>query len=138
MSPELATTQLDNGKALEKFVEIIEAQNSDPRVCDDLSLLPTAKERSPVRSQTAGTILSIDARQIGVASISLGAARNQKTDVIDPAVGIEMAADVGDTVGAGDVLCWLHLNGKGVDTAIATILQPLKSGRGTSVSVHSF
>lgn len=130
VSPEQATTHLDNGKALEKFIQIIEAQGGEPRVCDDFSLLPTSKERSAVRSQLSGTVLAIDARQIGIASISLGAGRNKKTDVIDPAVGIEMVADVGDNIRAGDVLCWLHHNGKGVDAAAERILRAINVGQG--------
>ena len=130
VAPELATTHLDNGQAFEKFVAIIQAQGGDPRVCDDLSLLPTAAERIPVLSASSGTVTAMDARQIGVASISLGAGRNQKTDVIDPAVGIEMSVDVGDTVSAGDVLCWLHHNGKGVDAASQRIQNSIQIGEG--------
>ena len=118
------------GRLLRSLWRIIQAQGGDPRVCDDLSLLPTAAERIPVLSASSGTVTAMDARQIGVASISLGAGRNQKTDVIDPAVGIEMSVDVGDTVSAGDVLCWLHHNGKGVDAASQRIQNSIQIGEG--------
>ncbi len=128
IDPEKAAQNLDNGKALRAFEAIIEAQNGDPRVCEDLSRLPQARSRVAVRAQSSGVITSINARTVGLAAIELGAGRNQKTDVIDPAVGIEMACSPGQTVAVGDVLCWLHHNDKGVDTATSRLLSAFVTG----------
>ena len=128
VDPQFAERSLDSGSALQKFAEIIEAQGGNPQVCDDLSLLPTAAHRVPVRSQSSGFVSRMDARKIGVAGIDLGAGRNQKTDTIDPAVGIEMVVRVGDAIEAGDILCWIHHNDKGVHAASAKLLAAIEIG----------
>lgn len=115
--PELAQKNLDNGAALRMFEAIIEAQDGDPRVCHSLSLLPQASERLPLKASEAGTVSEINAKTVGLAAIELGAGRNKKSDIIDPAVGIEMAVSPGQTVKAGDVLCWIHHNHKGVEAS---------------------
>lgn len=128
IDPSLAALHLDNGRALEKFAEIVEAQGGDPRVCDDPSLLPSSSGKVAVTANEAGTIVAMDTRAIGLASIALGAGRNQKTDPIDPAVGIEMATAIGDQVSKGDVLCWLHHNGRGVESANQSMLSAIEVG----------
>jgi pyrimidine-nucleoside phosphorylase/thymidine phosphorylase len=54
---------------------------------------------------------------VGVAAICLGAGRNTKDDVIDPAVGFMMNARLGDFVAAGEPLLFVHHDGVGVDAA---------------------
>ena len=45
-----------------------------------------------------------------VALLEFGAGRKQKTDAIDPAVGLVMDVRIGDFVKQGDALATLHLN----------------------------
>ena len=54
----------------------------------------------------------------------------QKTDLIDPAVGIEMSTAIGDEVTAGQPLCWIHHNDKGVDDAVRQIRSAFAIGDG--------
>ena len=129
--PSLAAEKLDDGSALAKFEEIIEAQGGDPKVCTDLSRLPSSQYREPILSESAGTVQSMDSRLIGIASIYLGAGRNKKTDVIDPGVGIEMACSVGDELEAGQPICWLHHNGRGQEAAIQRIRDAVVVGEGS-------
>jgi pyrimidine-nucleoside phosphorylase len=42
----------------------------------------------------------------------LGAGRETIADAIDPAVGIVLNKKVGDSVKAGEVLCYIYTNGK--------------------------
>ena len=42
--------------------------------------------------------------------MSLGAGRTKTDDVVDPRVGIELAATVGERVEAGQPLAYLHVN----------------------------
>jgi pyrimidine-nucleoside phosphorylase len=133
IDPGMAAKNLDNGLALEAFEAIIQAQNGDPRVCQDLSRLPQAGSRTPVHATESGTVNAINARTVGLAAIELGAGRNLKTDIIDPAVGIEMACAPGQTVAAGEVLCWLHHNDKGVDAATSRLRSAFSIGERTYV-----
>lgn len=99
---------LDSGAALERFEAMVEAQGGDPRVVSDRSVLPSAPERTPIEAQTGGYIAACDARAIGIAAMRLGAGRERKEDSIDPGVGIEVVAKIGDEVSPGDVLAVLH------------------------------
>jgi len=111
---------LDNGKAAECFAKLIEAQGGDPRVVESPeSVLPQAKSSEALVATTSGVITAIAARDIGVAALWLGAGRRQASDNVDPAVGIEMSARVGDKVSKGDLLATLHHNDSGVSEAKA-------------------
>ena len=52
----------------------------------------------------------IDADEIGVAAMLLGAGRATKEDVIDLAVGIVLRKKIGDFVEKGEALAILHAN----------------------------
>jgi pyrimidine-nucleoside phosphorylase len=54
--------------------------------------------------------LQINAQQVGVASVDLGAGRERKGDVVDHAVGIMVHAKVGDTITRGEPLFTLYAN----------------------------
>jgi thymidine phosphorylase len=70
----------------------------------------------------------VDARGVGIAALHLGAGRRKKEDAVDPAVGIEMLADPGDRVTAGQALAILHHAGKGVAEAEALLAQAFAIG----------
>jgi pyrimidine-nucleoside phosphorylase len=99
---------LADGSALERFAQLIEAQGGDRRVCDDLDLLPEAKLVREVRATRAGILQSLDAEQVGLAAVELGAGRARKEDAVDPAAGLLLFKKAGDPVRAGDVLAELH------------------------------
>ncbi|MEJ5253112.1 MAG: thymidine phosphorylase [Chthonomonadetes bacterium] len=99
---------LDSGKPLEVFRAIVEAQGGDPRVIDDLSLLPQAPVKMPVFLSEVGYIHAIDARQVGLIAVRLGAGRARKDDAIDPAVGVRILRHVGDHVDASTPVAEVH------------------------------
>jgi pyrimidine-nucleoside phosphorylase len=55
-----------------------------------------------------GFIERIDALAVGLVAAELGAGRARKEDPIDPAVGVVLAAKVGDSVSAGEPLLHIH------------------------------
>jgi pyrimidine-nucleoside phosphorylase len=101
---------LASGAGLQKFREVIELQGGDPRVCDDPSRLPQARERVEVRSDRAGYVAAIRCRAVGVAAMLLGAGRETVDSRIDPAVGLIVHKKVGDRVEKGEPLMTLHVN----------------------------
>jgi pyrimidine-nucleoside phosphorylase len=119
---------LSNGKAMEKFAQIIEAQAGNPRVIHDRSLLGKAQTQIPVRATRQGYLKAIDARLIGIASMTLGGGRQQVTDQIDPLVGIETHVRIGDEVREGQTLFVLHANGKGEEDALRLVRESLQIG----------
>jgi pyrimidine-nucleoside phosphorylase/thymidine phosphorylase len=101
---------LASGAGLQKFREVIELQGGDPRVCDDPSRLPQARERVEVKSDRAGYVAAIRCRAVGVAAMLLGAGRETVDSRIDPAVGLIVHKKVGDQVEKGEPLMTLHVN----------------------------
>ena len=95
---------LRSGTGLEKLRDLIVAQGGDPRVVDDLGLLPQAPVELEVTAPEAGWLAAVDAEAVGRAAAALGAGRQRKEDPVDPAVAVELAAKLGDRVEAGQVL----------------------------------
>jgi len=79
-------------------------------VVDNPNLLPQAEKHIEVKSSTAGYINSVNAEDIGVSAMLLGAGRKTKNDSIDFSAGITMVKKIGDWVDEGDTLCILHTN----------------------------
>jgi pyrimidine-nucleoside phosphorylase len=99
---------LKDGRALQKFGELIEAQGGDPRVCDDPGRLPQAPVQQPVPAPRDGVVTAVDALEIGLVSKALGAGRDRKEDPIDLSVGLVLHRKVADAVGAGEPLATVH------------------------------
>ena len=99
-----------NGKALDRLAAMIEAQGGNSSVIKNTDLLPAARAVIPVRASKSGFIGSIDAEEIGMACLLLGAGRTDKDESIDPAVGIWMEKRLGESVVENEVLGWFHVN----------------------------
>lgn len=97
-----------SGEALRKLGRLIAAQGGDPAVAERPELLPQAAARVTVAAAADGYVHGIDAEEIGVAAMRLGAGRAAKDDEIDYAVGIELLAKRGDRVRRGDAIAILH------------------------------
>ncbi len=95
---------VDSGAAMEKFQEVIVAQDGNPDVADDRSLLPTAPLRFELAAAESGYVTECDARDIGVAGVRLGAGRAKKEDNVDHGVSISVIAKIGTKVDRGDPL----------------------------------
>ena len=104
------TAALESGAGLKKLAQMIAALGGDPRVTEDVSLLPQAEAVLPVCAAQSGYIQSVTASEIGRASLLLGAGRIRKEDPIDPAVGIVMAKRIGEWIDAGEPLAHLHVS----------------------------
>lgn len=105
---EMLTRYRDSGAAAAKLRALIAAQGGDPRVVDDLSLLPAAPHVAPAYTASDGWLASFDAREVALAALELGAGRRAKGEDVDPAVGVEVLARVGDRVTAGDEIARIH------------------------------
>lgn len=117
-----------NGKALERFRMMIEAQGGDGRVVDDPTIMPQAKYHIPVFAESDGVIASMRADEMGVASMMLGGGRATKDDKLDYAVGLTLDRKVGDTVKAGDRLLTIHANREDVGNVKRLILDNIAIG----------
>jgi pyrimidine-nucleoside phosphorylase len=106
----LAEELLKSGRAWDKFVEWIVAQGGDRSLIENTARLPQATIVRKVSSDQAGYIRSINALEVGLTSVDLGAGRAQKDDPIDYAVGIILHVKVGQSIERGQPLFTLHAN----------------------------
>ncbi len=107
-SQKLVSDAIDSGKAFEKFKEWISEQGGDIKMIEDPSLLPDAPVIHEVLSPCDGYIKSMNAEDIGNASVLLGAGREDKNDIIDMSAGIVLKKKTGDYVQRGEVVATLH------------------------------
>lgn len=105
---KLQRKAIEDGEAAALMRKIIKAQKGDPRVVDEPDRLPHTARRHEVKANKSGWVTRIDAMRVGVIAGKMGAGRTHVDASIDPSVGIELAAKVGDKVKKGDVLAWLH------------------------------
>jgi pyrimidine-nucleoside phosphorylase len=103
-------TALASGAGLRKFQQMIERQGGDPRVCDDPSLLPRARETFVINAPHDGRMGRVGCRAIGQAAMILGAGRETVESTIDPAVGIVLHKKGGELVIEGEPLLTVHFN----------------------------
>ncbi len=100
---ESVTRALHDGSGLARFRAFVAAQGGD------LAQLPVHTGETAVVASTDGYVTGINAREVGLTGVALGAGRAAITDVIDPKVGIRIDQPVGSQVRAGQpVLTVLH------------------------------
>lgn len=99
------------GKALAKFQEFIQAQGGTGAVIENpKAYLPQATQQLPLKAPQGGYISKIDAQQVGLATLSLGAGRETKESSIDLAVGIVLHKKVGQRVQENEPLATIYGN----------------------------
>ena len=102
---------VSDGSALAKFGEIVAVQGGNARVIDDpLGILPQAAQQVPLVASRAGIVQDVDAMEVALAALRLGAGRATAEDAVDPAVGITELVKVGEAVEKGQTLAVVHAN----------------------------
>ena len=101
---------ITSGKALEKLKVFIENQGGNKNVVDDYTLLPQASKKVAIKSNKSGYISKIEAEEVGISAMILGAGRETKDDILDLSAGIVLEKKVGDYVKEGDILAYMYLN----------------------------
>ncbi len=94
---------LADGRAMDSWRAMIAAQGGDVD-----APLPVARHVEEFRAGADGVVTGLDAMGVGVAAWRLGAGRSRPGEAVQAAAGVEIAAHLGDTVRAGDVLARLH------------------------------
>lgn len=101
---------IESGKALTKLKEFVKAQGGDESVIDDTTKLPKAKYILEVKANKNGVVNKINAENIGLIAMELGAGRATKESIIDISVGIVLNKKREDKVQVGDVIAYVHAN----------------------------
>ena len=101
---------LDGGAAWAKFKQLVAAQGGDLEAVEHPERLANASLVAVVAAPRTGYLRQVDAREIGLSAVDLGAGRAIKTDQIDHAVGLVIHHKVGDRVQKGQPLFTVHAN----------------------------
>ena len=100
---------LESNAAYNKFLEFVKYQNGN------LNKIRLTNKKE-IYSKKSGYIKSINSRNLGIISMSLGAGRIKVDDEINYNAGIILNKNVGDYVNKNELLCTLY--GKSIDTDI--------------------
>ena len=101
---------IKSGAALNKLREMIERLGGDTSYIDEPDKLVNTRRIVPVLAPRSGYIGAMNAKQIGLASLLIGAGREHVSDSIDPAVGILMHKRYGDKVSCGEAFASMYVN----------------------------
>jgi len=107
---EILKQLINSGEAYDKFKELVKAQGGDTSVIDQTDLLPSTQFSETYKSKSEGYISELNALDIGLASVKLGAGRETKASVIDYGAGIVLKKKIGDYVKKDEVLAILYSN----------------------------
>ncbi len=110
---QLAQSLVGTGQAWQKFVALVQAQGGDVSAVEQPDQLPRASIVRGVPSPRGGHVARVDALEVGLTAVVLGAGREKKGDPIDHAVGVEVRVKVGDRVEPGAPLFTIHANDEG-------------------------
>ncbi len=107
-SQAAARHHLESGSALKKLAEMIEAQNGDPRVVEDTSLLARSDRSVDYLADQEGSLAAVRAGVLGRVAMALGAGRKRAEDSVNLGVGLVLRHKVGARVSKGEPLATLH------------------------------
>ncbi len=105
---ELCNSAISSGRAFEKFVEMVEVQGGSAQAIRDPASRNENRVEVVVHASQSGVIKWIDSRDIGRASVVLGAGRATKEDSVDPLAGIILTVKPGDTVQIGESIALIQ------------------------------
>ena len=98
------TENLENGKALNKFLEFVKYQHGN------INNLNIEAKIYNIKANKNGVLKDINALATAKLSESLGAGRKSKDDKIDYNAGIIIKKDIGEEIKEGDILATLYTN----------------------------
>jgi len=101
---------IEDGSALNKLAEFIQAQGGDSKPVYDTTLFQKASIAYEVEAPSDGYVTYIHTDEVGMTSLVLGGGRETKESIIDLSVGIKIRKKLGDTVVKGESLATLYAN----------------------------
>ena len=124
----LVEEAVKSGRALAKFKEWICAQGGNEEWIENPELFGKAKYKSEIIAEKDSFISSMNAEEIGISSVILGAGREKKDDKIEHTAGIILNKKTGDKILKGDVIATLYTQNEA----------SLKQAKGKFISAISF
>lgn len=110
---EMLQRVIEDGSALRKLAQFVEAQGGDAAAVYDTSLLPQASLVEEVCSDREGYLEKMICDEVGICALILGGGRETKESEIDLSVGLVLHKKAGDYVKKGDVIAAIYANDAG-------------------------
>ena len=122
-----AAAALEDGRAADTFARMVTALGGPADFLENpgryLAVAPVVRAGTALH---AGHVAGMDARQVGIAVVTLGGGRANAAAAIDPSVGLTGMVEVGAAIRAGDPLCLVHAASEGdAERAIALVRQAI-------------
>ena len=118
-----------NGKAYNKFIELVQKQGGNIEYIKDITKFEQAKVIREVMAISEGYVQEINAEEIGKIACNLGAGRKSKKDNINLSVGLVLNKKIGDYVHIGDKLVTIYANStEEAEQAEKQLIKTLKIG----------
>lgn len=114
----LIKEKINSLSAHDTFKSLVNAQDG---VYPDLNDYIKTQGIVAVKSDSGGYVKHLNALEIGLCAMRLGAGRATKDDTIDHNVGIVLNKKVGDKVEAGEALAYLYTNKEEIADEIKTV-----------------
>lgn len=105
---EILSENIRNGKAYNKFIELVQNQGGNIDYIKDVKKFEKAKVEKEVASISEGYIQEINAEEVGKIACNLDAGRKTKKDKIELNVGLILNKKTGDYVKIGDKLVTIY------------------------------
>ncbi|MBR3788672.1 MAG: pyrimidine-nucleoside phosphorylase [Clostridia bacterium] len=107
---ELVENAISDGSAFNKLKEWVVAQGGNGDWIENPDNFPKAQFKEDIIAENDCYISSMNAEEIGISSVVLGAGREKKDDTIDMTAGIILNKKTGDKIKKGDIITTLYTN----------------------------
>jgi thymidine phosphorylase len=127
-----AEAALADGRAAETFGRMVDALGGPSDFLEHSGrYLAHAPVVRPCTAERTGYVVGMNARDVGIAVVTLGGGRTHADDAIDPSVGLTDVVDLGTPVRAGSPLCIVHAaTDAAADQAMAEVRRAIRIGDG--------
>src|SRR6056297_971743 len=118
-----------SGKAYDKFLEFVKAQNGKTDYIENPQKLLNNKGLYEVKADQLGYINQINTQEIGIAANLLGAGRESKEDKIDYSVGFDFLKKTGDLIKKDDTIVRVYYNDQTrLEEAVSALKKTIRLG----------
>ncbi|MBQ2983688.1 MAG: thymidine phosphorylase [Candidatus Gastranaerophilales bacterium] len=105
---EKSKKAIEDGSALNKFIELVKAQGGNTDIVNDYSLFALGKNKKEIKADKDGYIKKLVALDVAKSAKLLGAGRDKKTDPINYGAGISLNKKIGDFVKKDETIMTLY------------------------------
>ncbi len=105
---EKSKKAIEDGSALNKFIELIKAQGGNENIINDYTLFDLGKNKFEIKALKEGYVSRLTALDVAKSAKLLGAGRDKKTDPINYGAGISLNKKIGDFVNKDETIMTLY------------------------------